>query len=263
LRLLSSFPKKNKLIVGKICSLSFYFTVKMKYSLFSVMEYRFGIFPPSAPEKINVENFDFEPIFLLASPDSDFEIKLRAEKSSDEFYVSLAIAALGAYFFEIRGLPLEEIKISHSVSNFIIKNTKKILSNPSKCKYKFSKRTSEINGARVEYTTVANSLIFSAENICDFDENVLALAQIKERDTYYAALVYSISEGDAYIKKRGKLSMLESALMISRLLMIDGRFGIGEEINFHFDCGQKIKIKNLGDLLLEIGIEAEFLGFFE
>ena len=103
------------------------------------MEYRFGIIPALIREIPHKR--DFEPILLFPSLNSDFEIILRNDKKDDAFYKALALAALKKYFFEIRALPLEEIEISHSVSNFKLKNSNKTVLELPKSKQRFTKRS--------------------------------------------------------------------------------------------------------------------------
>ncbi len=235
----------------------------MKYYLISVTEYRFGIVPMAASENLRITDFDFEPIFLLPSVKSDFEIKLREDKISDGFYKILAFEALKNYFFKVRGLPLEEIEISHSVSNYTLKNTDKILVKPQECKYKFSKRRLEISGAVLEYFAASNVMIFSSKNVSEFDENALSYALLKENEPCSSAVAYSRDENAVHIKRCGKISSLECALMLAELLISEGSFGKNEIIDFLFDFGQKISLKNLGNSIFEATVESEFLGVFD
>lgn len=233
----------------------------MKYSLISVLEYRFGIFSPSAPEECKNEKFDFEPVFLDESPKGDFEIELNDEKWHDEFYTVSALFALKTYFFKIRALPSTELDITHSVSNFKLDNTNKIVLSLSKCKYKFSNCRSQISGAELEYKSGGGFVFIPVENISDFDESALSLALLKQNDTSDTAVAYSEKEGFLQIKKQGRASFLECAATLARLFVSEGRFVVGSEIEFLFDFGQNLKIKNLNCSRLEVTLLPECLGF--
>ncbi len=235
----------------------------MKYYLISVMEYRFGVVPMAASEKLRRTDFDFEPIFLSPSVSSDFEIKLRDDKSDDEFYTSLALLALKTYFFEIRGLPLEEIEISHSVSNFTLKNTNKTVFKSPKCKYKFSKQSFEISGTALDCQIARDCMFFSSENISHFDGTALSLARFKEKKLCSSAVAYSRDGNTVRIKMCGRISSLECALMLTELFASEGSFGKNEKVDFLFDFGQKINLKNLGNSIFEATVESEFLGVFD
>lgn len=251
----------NKIIVGRNYSL-FFIWAEMKYSLISVLEYRFGVFSPSAPESYKNKKFDFEPIFLKESPKGDFEIELKDEKLRGEFYAPLVLFALKTYFFKIRALPNTELEITEPVSNFKLDNTDKIILTPSKCKYKFSNCKSQISGVELEYKSGGDFLFFRAESLSGFDENALSLALLKQNDTSDTAIAYSEKEDFIQIKKRGRAALLECAVMLSRLLISEGRFGLGSEIEFLFNSGQSIKIKNLNGSRLEISLVPRPLGFF-
>ena len=234
----------------------------MKYSLISLPDYRFGIFPPGAPETLLEENCDFEPILLLPSTKCDFEIKLRKGKEFDCFYTSYVLAALEFYFFEIRKLPLTEIEIAHSVLNFKLKNANKIVLKTPKCKYDFTKKRLEISGVSIDVIAVNQILIFYTENVSHFNENCLLSALIKE-ENYSAALSYSQDGNCVRVKKSGNVSVLESAVAISELMASSGEIKRGGELDFFFDSGQKLTLKNLAKSLFEISLMSEFLGFFE
>ena len=242
--------------------LLFVFTAAMKYSLISVMEYRFGVFPPGTPEKILEEKNDFEPILLLPSARCDFEMRLRDGKGEDEFLRSAALSALEFYFFKIRGLPKMEMVISHSVSNFTLDGSNKILFKFPKCKYKFTKERLELQGADVECYRSDDILVFPAENLTHFEESVFKTASLRTLCGGGKLLAFS-REGKALrIKLRGG-SSIEFAAILSYLVSLNDEFKKGDLFDFLFDSGRKMKVENLGNLNFEAKLQCELSGFFE
>ena len=231
----------------------------MKYYLISVMEYRFGIIPIAEGGIPREADFDFEPIFLFPRLDSDFEICLKEENLNDEFYRDLALFALKKYFFNLRALPLEEIEICHSVSNFKLKNDNKILLKLSKSKRKFTKRVREILGCEIEAFYESGVLIYESRNIESFDEKALDYAMLKEDNPCHSSLCFSRVGSLVSIKRRGKIKSLESAIFVAEILSERGEFKRDEEFLFEFQEG-RIKLLNLGNDKLEAEIIAELIG---
>ncbi|MBQ7333100.1 MAG: hypothetical protein IJW38_01960 [Clostridia bacterium] len=252
----------NKLIVGRNYSL-FLFTADMKYSLISVMGYRFGIFPFSAATELELTGIDFEPIFLSPSLKCDFEMLLPKQKTEDKFYEILALFALPVYFFKVRGLPEQELVISHSVSNFTIKNTDKIALNMSKCKYTFTNYECEIKGAYIKYYLAESLAVFSCENVSFFDKDVLPAALLNTENNASTAVAYSFLEHAVFLKKWGRASFVECAVAVFSHLIFEGFLNKNAELNFNFDSGEIIKLKFLGNGILEFELQNEFLGFYE
>ncbi len=235
----------------------------MKYSLISVMEYRFGIFSPSAPEKIKREKFDFEPLLLSPSENFDFEIWRGGGSDSEEFYLTSLISALSFYFFNVCGFPSQEIDLTDTVSNFTIKNTGKTLFKNTNCKEKFTKRTAEISGVGLEYGVFRKNVVIIAEKLENFAEESFNSILLKEKSLCSAAVAFSLNGGCVSVKKRGDVKMLESAVLISNYLISKQIFKLGDALSFSFDSGQKLKLKYLNASFFEIEMQSEFLGSYE
>ncbi len=252
----------NKLIVGRNYSL-FLFTAEMKYSLISVMGYRFGIFPLSAAVELELTGIDFEPIFLYPSLEYDFEMLLPKKKNEDKFYEILALFALSVYFFKVRGLPEQELVISHSVSNFTIKNSDKIALNMSKCKYTFTNFECEIKGAYIKYYIAESLAVFPCENVSFFDKAALPAALLNKENNASTAVAYSYLDDSAFLKKWGRASFIECATAVFSHLIFEGFLKKNAELNFNFDSGETIHLEFLGNGIFEFELQNEFLGFYE
>lgn len=235
----------------------------MKYYLITVMEERFGIFPPGAYEIFGNRAFDFEPVFLSPSEKYEFSPLLCEGKMRREFFYEYLAAALKAYFFKVRKLPRMEIETPHSVLNFTLKNTDKILINLRKCKYKFSKISSEINGVTLNHLACRDALIFRAENVSDFDENILPTALLKQKELYTSALAYSRNGSFVNIKRSGRISSVECAAVLSELFILEEGGRKYSEIDFSFSDGLKMSLKNIDGSLFEAALEVGLLGFFD
>lgn len=238
--------------MGRILLTIFIFTAEMKYTLIHLPERVFGIFPPGASESSAAA--EFEPIFLNPSQNADFEIRLCDEKSVNAFYIAEALLALSVYFFEIRALPLSEIEISHSVSNFTLEKSGKVKIKIPKCKYKFTKTELEICGVHLEGWRSENILAFPADSLSHFDISALNSALLKQLPDVCFALAYSEDEAEVSFKKCGNASFIEAALALLELLLSEGIFKIGETVTFASDGG-KIKLKKLRDSFFEFSLE--------
>jgi len=214
----------------------------MKYSLISVPDYRFGIFFLKSDTRPEISTVDFEPIFLYPSIKCDFEIVLPNMKNGDVLYEALALSAVSTYFFELRGLPLDEIEICHSVSNFTLKNNLKIDFKSSKCKYEFTKGVCELYGVDAEYMMCDGTLFLPCENIDCFDESIFPALALKGDAHFETVLAYSVTDRACHIKSYGKTEVLPISLRLATLFLTQGKMNCADSLDFIFEGVKKINI---------------------